>query len=176
MAFLPPTQGSLPRRIFAKPQLGRYRKLPLLPSPLLTCFWRSASISSNTRNSSSVMSASVIVSPMLFAFKKRKHRRTRVPFGVSIASSSRFLGQPEPWLTSMAFQSARQAGQPSNSLCAEYPHRRQRKTRSGQSSSAPHSPPWCSTDRIRKRTPGSSGQSPGAAIPGLRQPRWQVAR
>ena len=36
----------------------------------------------------------------------------------------------------MAFQSARQAGQPSNSVCAEQPHRRQRKTRSGHSSSA----------------------------------------
>ena len=62
------------------------------------------------------MSASVIVSPMLFAFRSRKHRRTRAPFGVSIASSSRFFGQPGPWLTSMAFQSAPQAGQPSNSV------------------------------------------------------------
>jgi hypothetical protein len=34
----------------------------------------------------------------------------------------------------------------------------------------------CSTDRIRNRTPGSSGQSPGVAIPGLRRPRWPVAR
>jgi hypothetical protein len=76
----------------------------------------------------------------------------------------------------MAFQSAPQAGQPPNSVCAEYPHRRQRKTRSGQSSSAPHSPPWRSTDRIRNRTPGSSGQSPGVAIPGLRRPRWPVAQ
>ena len=66
-----------------------------------------------------MMSASVIVSPMLFAFRMRKHRRTRAPFGVSIASSSRFFGQPGPWLTSMAFQSAPQAGQPSNSVCAE---------------------------------------------------------
>jgi uncharacterized repeat protein (TIGR01451 family) len=130
----------------------------------------------STRNSSSVMSASVIVSPMFFAFRMRKHRRTRAPFGVSIASSSRFFGQPGPWLTSMAFQSAPQAGQPSNSVCDEYPHFRQRKMRSGQSSSRPHSPPWCSTDRIRNRTPGSSGQSPGAAIPGLRRPRWPVAQ
>jgi hypothetical protein len=56
-------------------------------------------------DSSSVISASVIVSSMLFAFafRMRKHRRTRAPFGVSIASSSRFFGQPGPWLTSAAF-------------------------------------------------------------------------
>jgi len=66
-----------------------------------------------------VISASVIVSPMLFAFRMRKHRRTRPPFGVSIASSRRFLGQPGPWLTSMVFQSAPHAGQPSNSVWAE---------------------------------------------------------
>jgi DNA-binding winged helix-turn-helix (wHTH) protein len=58
---------------------------------------RSASISSSTRNSSSVISASVIVSPMFFALRMRKHRRTRAPFGVSIASSSRFFGHPGPW-------------------------------------------------------------------------------
>src|ERR1039458_8579278 len=61
------------------------------------------------RYSSSVRSASVIVSPTFFAFRMRKHRRTRAPFGVSIASSSRFLGQPGPRLTSMAFQSDRKS-------------------------------------------------------------------
>src|ERR1035441_444517 len=125
--------------------LARYRECLLPPSPLLICSWRSASNSSSTRNSSSVMSASVIVSPILFAFRSRKHRRTRAPFGVSNASSSRSLGQPGPWLTSRPSQPAPQAGQPSSSVCSEYPHRRQRKTRSGHSSSGPHSPPWCRT-------------------------------
>jgi hypothetical protein len=54
-------------------------------------------------NSSSVISPSVIVSSILFAFRMRKHRRTRAPFGVSIASPSRFFGQPGPWLTSAPF-------------------------------------------------------------------------
>jgi hypothetical protein len=34
--------------------------------------------------------------PIVFAFNNRKHRRTRSPFGVSIASSSRFFGQFGP--------------------------------------------------------------------------------
>jgi hypothetical protein len=70
---------------------------------------------------------------MLFAFRMRKQRRTRAPFGVSTASSSTFLGHSGPWLTSMAFQSAPQAGQPCNSVCAEYSHFRRRKTWPGRS-------------------------------------------
>lgn len=39
----------------------------------VVCNWRSASICSNIRNSSSVMSANVIVSPMPYAFRMGKH-------------------------------------------------------------------------------------------------------
>src|ERR1035437_8841276 len=83
------------------------------------CSWRAASISSIARNSSSVMSERVMVRPMDLAPMIRKHRRTSTPLGVFMASSSRFLGQAGPWLTSMAFQPAPHAGHPSNSACAE---------------------------------------------------------
>jgi hypothetical protein len=57
--------------------------------------------------------------PDEFRIKKPEAPAHQTPFGVSIASSIRFLGQPGPWLTSMAFQPAPHAGQPSNSVCAE---------------------------------------------------------
>lgn len=65
----------LPQVDPANRTLAHYRKLRLPPSPLLNCSWRSASINSNTRNSSSVMSDSVIVSPMLFALRIEAYQR-----------------------------------------------------------------------------------------------------
>ena len=56
-----------------------YRELLWAPSQLLICSWRSASINSSTRNSSSVMSASVIVSLMLFAFDESSIRSCGLP-------------------------------------------------------------------------------------------------
>ena len=61
--------------------LGEARQLSF-GAGCLICSWRSTSIISNTRNSSSVISASVIVSPMLFAGQKRSDallRRQRAP-------------------------------------------------------------------------------------------------
>jgi hypothetical protein len=51
---------------------------------------------------------------------------------VAVARSA-WSPQPGPWLKSMAFQSAPQAGQPSNSVCDECPYFLQRKTRSRRS-------------------------------------------
>ncbi len=115
----------------------------------------------------------MIVTPKDLALRRRKQRRTGMPLNVSIASSTRFLGQPGPWLTSIAFPAA-QTGQPSSSAGEEWPHWRHLNIRSGQSSSLPHNVACWSPDWIRNRMAGPAGDS-GAAIPGRRL-RWRVAR
>src|ERR1019366_2510922 len=61
---------------------GQHQREPEPLSPFITRCCRSASISSSNRNSASMVSTSVVVSPIFFALWMQKHRRTTAPFGV----------------------------------------------------------------------------------------------